>query len=64
MTGTTGNAATSIPATAARRRDLTGIDFVKTVIVLKFNCEAGVRFDNSFFDKCFDLVRQLKNRSF
>ncbi len=26
--------------------------------------EAGVTFDNSFFDNYFDLVRQLKNRSF
>ena len=26
--------------------------------------EAGVTFDNSFFNNYFDLVRQLKNRSF
>ncbi len=25
--------------------------------------KAGVTFDNSFFNNCFDLVRQLKNRS-
>jgi hypothetical protein len=37
MTGTTGNAATSTLATAARRKDLIGIDFAMTVIVLKFN---------------------------
>ena len=27
-------------------------------------CEAGVTFDNSFFDNSFVLVGQLKNRSF
>jgi hypothetical protein len=26
--------------------------------------EAGVTFDNSFFDNYFDFVRQLKNGSF
>jgi hypothetical protein len=26
--------------------------------------KAGATFDNSFFDNCFDLVQQLKNRSF
>ena len=26
--------------------------------------KAGVTFNNSFFDNYFDLVRQLKNRSF
>ena len=26
--------------------------------------EAGVTFDNSFFDNYFDLVQQLRNRSF
>ncbi len=26
--------------------------------------EAGVMFDNSFFDNYFDLVQQLKNRPF
>jgi hypothetical protein len=28
------------------------------------NFEAGATLDNSFFDNYFDLVQQLKNRSF
>jgi hypothetical protein len=31
---------------------------------LEFQSEAGATFDNSFFDNYFDLVQQLKNRSF
>ncbi len=27
-------------------------------------CEAGVTFDNSFFDNSFIFLRQFKNRSF
>ena len=29
-----------------------------------FSTEAGVTFDNSFFDNYFDFLRQLKNGSF
>ena len=29
-----------------------------------FDFEAGVTFDNYFFNNCFDLVQQLKNRLF
>jgi hypothetical protein len=32
--------------------------------IIFFQLEAGVTFDNSFFDNSFVLVRQLKNRSF
>ncbi len=31
---------------------------------MAFQNKAGVTFDNSFFDNYFDLVQQLKNRSF
>jgi hypothetical protein len=32
--------------------------------IIQNKTEAGVTFDNSFFNNCFDLVQQLKNRSF
>ena len=32
--------------------------------IFKQNTEAGVTFDNSFFDNSFVLVGQFKNRSF
>ncbi len=36
----------------------------KWIILLPENTEAGVTFDNSFFNNYFDFVRQLKNGSF
>ncbi len=46
----------SMPKPKSLNRDL---DLPKVKII-----EAGVTFDNSFFDNFFVSVRQLKNRSF
>ena len=40
------------------------MELLKAKLFLVAKSEAGVTFDNSFFDNYFYLVRQFKNRSF
>ncbi len=48
--------------TRFKPKEMNGLFTKKKLVWINF--EEGATFDNSFFDNCFDLVRQLMNRSF